>query len=160
MLAATPATTTRTLRTRRLISRRRRRIRWVRGVDGVRWRTWFGCRSELLKSTGRLEQLLAVDVCVARDGREIGVAEVFGDEARVAELLTEPGRRRVAERVRSDVLLESGALRGAPNDVGEDRLLQSSALESAEDRVGRPGAMGLAQPLQLTRETRWDWLPS
>jgi hypothetical protein len=115
---------------------------------------------ELLESIGRFEQIFAVDVSVARHGREVGVAEVFSDEPRVAELLAEPRRRRVAERVRGDVLLQSGALRGAPDDVGEDRLLQSSALESAEDRVGRPGAMGLGQPLQPTRETRWDWLPS
>ena len=126
-------------------------IRVRRSADG---------NGELLESTRRLEQLVAVDMCVACDRGEVGVAEVFGDEAGVAELLTEPGRRRVAERVRGDVLLEPGALRGAADDVGEDRLLQSSALEPAEDRVGWPRVMDVGQPLQLTGETRWDRLPS
>ena len=70
-----------------------------------------------------LEQLLTVDVGVARDGREVGVAEVLGDEPRVAKLLAEPRRSRVAERVGGDVLLELSALRRAADDVGEDCLL-------------------------------------
>jgi hypothetical protein len=89
---------------------------------GSRLRSISGNR-ELLQPTRSLEELLAGDVGVARNGGEIRVAEVLGNKARVAELLAEPGRGRVAEGVRGDVLLESGALRRAADDVGEDRLL-------------------------------------
>ena len=44
------------------------------------------------------------------------MAEVLGDQPRVAELLPRPGRGGVAERVGGDVLLEAGALRGALDD--------------------------------------------
>lgn len=110
---------------RRLVGRRELvRLSGVGRQLHVGWRSRFIPRNgERFESTGRFEQLLAVDMCVARDGREVGVAEVLGDEPRVAELLAEPGRGRVAERVRGDVLLQSGALRGAADDVGEDRLL-------------------------------------
>ena len=90
-------------------------------------------------------ELVAIDVRVASHGREVGVAEVLGYEAGVPELLAEPRRSRVAERVRGHVLLESGAPRGAGDDVGEDRLLQSSALEAAEHRVGRLGELRVGQ---------------
>ena len=68
---------------------------------------------QLLQSTCRFEQLLAVDVRVARDRREVGVSQVLDDEARVAQLLAEPGRGGVPQRVRGDVFLDPGALRGA-----------------------------------------------
>lgn len=74
------------------------------------------------------------------------MAEVLGDEARVAQLLAEPGRGGVPQRVRGHMLLDPGALRGASDDVGEDRLLQPSALEPAEDGVGRLGLARGAQP--------------
>ncbi len=115
---------------------------------------------EFLESTRRLEQLLAVDVGVARNGREVGVAEVLGDEPGVAALLPEPGRSGVAQRVRSDVLLDPGALGGAADDVGEDRLLQASAGETAEDRVGRRGLACVAELQQLMREASWQRLTS
>jgi hypothetical protein len=132
------------------------------GVSGLlrsvrRGRCLGGC-GELLQSTGRFEQLLAVDVRVACDCGEVGVAKVLSDEAGVAELLAEPGRGGVAKRVRGDVLLDPRALRGATDDVGEDRLLQPPALEPAEDGVGRLGIAGVGQPLQLTREARRDGL--
>lgn len=88
------------------------------------------------------------------------MAEVLGDEPRVAEFLAEPGRGRVAERVRGDVLLEPGALRGAADDVGEDRLLQSSAGQPAEDRVGRLGLPSVAQLPQLVGEASRQRLTS
>ena len=53
---------------------------------------------------GRAE-LFAADMRVTADGREIGVAEVLGDEASVSELLAEPGRGCVAECAGGDVLL-------------------------------------------------------
>jgi hypothetical protein len=87
------------------------------------------------------------------------VAEVLGDEPRVAELLAEPRRSRVAERVRGYVLPELGALRCAADDVGEDCLLQPSALEATEDGAGRLGVLRVGQPLELTREAGWDRLP-
>src|SRR5436305_1294233 len=90
--------------------------------------TLFG-HGELLQPARRRKELVAVDVRVARHGREIGVAEVLGDEAGVAQLLPEPGRGGVAKRVRGDVLLYPGTLRGSPDDVGEDRLLQASTGE-------------------------------
>ena len=108
--------------------------------------------SQLLQSTCGFEQLLAVDVRIARDSREVCVPEVLSDEPGVAELLAEPGRRGVAQRVRGDVLLDPSALRGATDDVGEDRLLQPPTLEPAEDGVGRFGRTRGAQPPQLTRE--------
>src|SRR5207247_160930 len=113
---------------------------------------------EFLESTGRFEQLLAVDMRVARDRREVGVAEVLSHEPRVAQLPAEPGRGGVAQRVRGDVLFDPGALRGATDDVGEDRLLQPPALEPAEDGVGRFGLARGAQPPQLTREARRERL--
>jgi len=82
------------------------------------------------------------------------VAEVLGDKAGVTKLLTEPRRGGVAQRVRGDVLLDPGALRGATDDVGEDRLLQPSALEPAEEGVGRFGPARGTQPPQLTCEAR------
>jgi hypothetical protein len=62
-------------------------------------RRFFNGNGELLESARRFEQFLAVDVRVPRDRREVGVAEVLGDEPSVAELLTEPGRGGVAQRV-------------------------------------------------------------
>jgi hypothetical protein len=94
-----------------------------------------------------LEELLAIDVRIARDGREVGVAEVLRYETRVAELPAQPGCRCVSQRVGGDVFLDAGALGGAADDVGEDRLLESSAGEPAEDRVGRRGLAKGLEPL-------------
>src|SRR5712692_9758131 len=100
----------------------------VGAVTGRGGPLWLGRRlrfylrdGELLQPARCGEEFVAVDVCVARHGREVGVTKVFGDEAGVAQLLPEPGRRGVAQRVRGDVLLDRGALRGSPDDVGEDR---------------------------------------
>ena len=68
-------------------------------------------RGELLQAAGRVEELFAVNVRVPRDGREVGVAEVLGDEARVAEFLPEPGRGGVTQRVRGNVLRDRSACR-------------------------------------------------
>ncbi len=124
-------------------------------------RAGFSSRSgELLEPARRGEELVAVDVGVARDGREIGVAEVLGDEAGVADLFAEPGSRRVAQRMRGDVPFDPGALRGSPDDVGEDRLLQASTSETAEDRVGRRGLACVVELQQLMGEASWQRLTS
>ena len=99
-----------------------------------------------------VEELVTIDVGVARDGREVGVTEVFGDEAGVTKLLTEPGRRGVAQRVGGDMLLDTSALRGAADDVGEDRLVQASAGKTADDWVGRCGLARVAELQQLIGE--------
>ena len=93
---------------------------------------------ELLESIGRFEQLLAVDVRVARDGREVRVAEVLGDEPRVAELLAEPGRGGVAEGVRGDVLLDPGALAARP--------MMSARIVCCSRPPWSPQKTGLAGP--------------
>jgi hypothetical protein len=62
-------------------------------------------------------------VRVATDGGEVGVAEVGGDEARIAGLLAEPGRGGVPECVRGRALLEPGAFGGAADDQAKDRAL-------------------------------------
>ena len=108
--------------------------------------TGFRPRSgEVLQPSRRDEELVPVDVRVARDRREVGVAEILGDEAGVAELLAEPGRGGVAQRVGGDVLLDPGAPGGAADDVGEDRLVQTSPGEPADDRVGRRGLAGVVE---------------
>ena len=102
-----------------------RLARWSVSVAGGRGRVRRGrllLSGELLEPSRRVEELVAIDVRVARDGREVGVAEVLGDETGVAELLAQPGRGGVAQRVGGDVLLDPGARRGAADDVGEDRL--------------------------------------
>jgi hypothetical protein len=86
------------------------------------------------------------------------VAEVLGNEAGVAALLAEPGRRGVAQRVRGDVLLDPSALRRATDDVGEDCLLQASAGKSAEDGIHRLGLAGVPQLPQLAGQARRYWL--
>jgi hypothetical protein len=113
-----------------------------------RCRFFFG-DGELLQPARCGEELVAVHVCVARDSRKVGVTEVLGDEAGVADLLAEPGRGCVAQRVGGDVLLDSGALGGAADDVGEDRLLEASARKPAEHGVGRLGLSGIADVPQL-----------
>jgi hypothetical protein len=116
--------------------------RWSVAPSGLRRRVRRSTllrSGELLQPTRRFEKLLPVDVRVPRDRREVGVSEVLGDESRVTQLLAQPGRGSVAQRVRGDVLLDPGALRGATDDVREDRLLQPPALEPAEDGVGRLG---------------------
>ena len=90
------------------------------------------------------------------------MTQVLGDEACIAELLPQPGRGRVTERVRRDPLLEARALSGAVDDCGERRLLKAAAGEPAEDgcvetwtplgpqspELGRePGPEGLAARL-------------
>ncbi len=98
---------------------------------------------EILEASCGGEQLLAGDVGVPADRREVGVAEVLGDQACVAEFLAEPGRGGVAERVRGDMLLESGPFRCTADDLGEDRLLEASSMQSAEDgRLGAPLPLG------------------
>ena len=86
------------------------------------------------------------------------MAEVFGDQARVSELLAEPGRGGVAECVRGDVLLESGPFRGTADDLGEDRLVEASAVEAAEDRrLGTRGARS-SESAKLACEPGWKRL--
>jgi hypothetical protein len=103
-------------------------------------------------------ELVAIDVRVASDGREVGVTEVLGDEAGVAALLAQPGCGGVPKRVGGDVLLDPGACGGAADDVGEDRLRQASAVDPAEDWVGRLGLSRIAQVPQLAREASGDRL--
>jgi hypothetical protein len=49
-------------------------------------------------------QLVACDMGVAVHGRQIGVVQVLGDQARVAGGAAQPRRRRVAQRVGGDGL--------------------------------------------------------
>jgi hypothetical protein len=65
------------------------------------------------------------------------MAEVRGDEARIAGLLPQPGGGGVPERVRGDALREPRPLGGAADDSREDRRLQPLAPEPAEDGVRR-----------------------
>lgn len=90
---------------------------------------------QILEASRGGEELLASNVRVSADSREAGVAEALGDEARVAEFLSEPDCSRVAKRMSGHVLLEACSLRGSPDDVGEDRLLQTAAAETTYDRV-------------------------
>ena len=89
MTAVSPTSTTATARllgiarrTVGAVDRRWRRIRLGRGCG------FFRRSGELFKPSGGFEELVAVDVRVPRDGRDVGVTEVLGDESRVAELLT------------------------------------------------------------------------
>jgi len=119
-------------------------------VDSVR---------ENLEATRGREQLLARDVRVAADRGEVGVAEVLGDQACVAEFLAQPGRGGVAERVRGDVFFQSRPFRRAADDLGEDRLLEASAVEAAEDgRLWAWGARG-SEGAKLACEPSWERLP-
>jgi len=52
----------------------------------------------------RVVELCVGDVGVPGHGGEVRVTEVLGDQARVARGFSQPSRRRVAERVRGDVL--------------------------------------------------------
>jgi hypothetical protein len=157
--AAAPTTSaTRPLRFGRCVvgevfgRRRPIRLSVTRRLDIGRRRRFVPANGELLQSTCGREELVAVDVRVARHRREVGMTEVLGDKAGVADLLAEPGRGCVAQRVGGDVLLDPGALRGSPDDVGEDRLLQASTGETAEDRVGRRGLACVAELQQLMNE--------
>ena len=77
------------------------------------------------------------DVGVAAHRGEVGVAEVLGHEARVARDLAQPRGGGVAQRMRGDVLLQSGARCGASDDAGEDRGLKARAAKAAEHRIRR-----------------------
>ena len=95
---------------------------------------------------------------VTADGGEVGVAEVLGDEAGVAEFLAEPGCCCVAERVRCDVLLESRPFGCTADDLREDRLLESPPGEAAEDRrLGTRAAFG-SESTKLACEAGWERL--
>lgn len=88
------------------------------------------------------------------------MAEIFGDEACVPELLAQPGRGGVAERVRGDMLLESCPFRRAADDLGEDRSLKPSAVETTEDgRLGGRRARG-SEGAKLACEPGWKRLPT
>ena len=89
---------------------------------------------------------------VAVDGREIGVAEVLGHQARVAGRLAKPGRRGVAKRVGGDALLDARPACGARDDPGEDRRLQAPAAQAAEDRRVRFRLLSRAESGELVRE--------
>ncbi len=91
---------------------------------------------QLLEPAHRFEELVAVDVGVARDRREVGVTE-------------ELGRGGVAQRVGRDVLRDVDTRRRAMDDVGERRLLKASACESAEHGPGRTRPSAVAQPPKL-----------
>ena len=86
---------------------------------------------------GRRVKLVAGDMRVAVHGRQIGVAQVLGDQARVAGGAAQPGGRRVAQGVGGDGLCEPGARGAAADDRGQDRGLQAAALQAAEDWVAR-----------------------
>jgi hypothetical protein len=131
------------------------------GLIQLGWRRGFLPRSgDLLQPGRRIEELVAVDVRVARDRREVGVTEVLGDEAGVADFLAEPRRGCVAQRVGGDMLLDPSALRRATDYVGEDRLLQASAREPAEDRASqregvRDPFLDLEPPPKPRQERDW-----
>jgi hypothetical protein len=79
---ATPATTTRLLRLGPCVvgavfgRRRLIRLSATARLDSSRRRGFFPSSGELLQPARRVEELIAVDVRVARDRREVGVAEV------------------------------------------------------------------------------------
>jgi len=79
-------------------------------------------------------QLVLGDSGVANDGREVGVAEVGGNEAGIAPLLAQAGDGGVAERVSPDALLEARSVGVAANDSDKDRRLEPLAFEPAEHR--------------------------
>ena len=70
---------------------------------------------------------------------QLGVPEVFRHESRVAGRLAKPARRRVAQRVRRDLLLDPGALDSSSDDRREHLRLQPSASEAAEDALALQG---------------------
>jgi hypothetical protein len=88
------------------------------------------------------------------DGREVGVAEVLGDEACVAGRLAKPGRGSVAEGMGGDALLDARSPGGSRDDPGEDRRLQAAAAEAAKDRRVRVRLITRAPAGELVRE-RW-----
>ncbi len=92
------------------------------GVSGLFRRVqrgrFLGGSGEPLEPARGVVELVAIDVRVASHGREVGKAEVLGDEAGIAALLPKPGRGSVAQRVGGDVLLDPGARSGASDDVG------------------------------------------
>ncbi len=99
-------------------------------------------------------KLVGGDVGVAANGREIGMAEVGGDETGIAGLLAQPGRGGVAERVGADGLLDSGSLGCAPDQRGEDRRGEPFAGKAAEDGVLACGSTVPSEPSELVGE-RW-----
>ena len=68
------------------------------------------------ENSGRGVQLILSDVRVAGHRGQVCVPEILGDQARVACGLAQPRRRRVAQCVRGDVLVDAGACRGAVDD--------------------------------------------
>jgi hypothetical protein len=93
----------------------------------------------------RSVQLVAGDVGIAADRRQVGVSEVLGHQPRVAGGLAQPCRGGVAQRMRGHALRQPGPPGAARDDIGQDRGLEPPAREPAEDRVVRPG---LAQSRQ------------
>lgn len=75
----------------------------------------------------RSVQLVACDVRVATDRRQVGMAEVLGDQPGVTRGLPQPGRGGVAQGVRGHVLGQAGAPGTARDDVGQDRRLKLPA---------------------------------
>jgi hypothetical protein len=149
--SGTATATTRLFRVaRRMVGTADWHWRWIKLERGC---GFFLRGGELLKSTSGIEEFVAVDVRVSRDGREVGVAEVLGDEARIAELLPEPGRGGVTQRVRRNVLRDASACRCPTDDVGEGRLLQTTTGEPAEHRVGRIRLATVAQLPKLLGKT-------
>lgn len=94
-----------------------------------------GRRDSLTERRGRLVQFVGRDVRITADGGEVGVAEIFRDEARIPGRLPEPRRGRVPERVRCDVLVKPGAFGGPRDDAREDRLLQAQSSKPTEHWV-------------------------
>jgi predicted nucleotidyltransferase len=88
-----------------------------------------GCR--VGEDLGRVVQLGVGGVRVAAHGREVRVAEILGDQARVARCFSKPRRRGVAQRVRGDVLFNPCARGGARDDPREDRRLTTRSLKAA-----------------------------
>src|SRR6266511_2987786 len=95
---------------------------------------------------------------VATHRGQVGVAEVLGNEARVACCLAEPCCSGVAQRMGGYAFLEPGPLGGSLDNGGEDLRLQSPAGETAEDGSARRALSFTAEPPQLDSELGREWL--
>ncbi len=79
--------------------------------------------------------LLVRNMGVSAHRREIGVAEILSDQARVTCGLPKPGRSRMAQRVRRDVLAQSSRLDAAIDQAAERRGGELAALKAAEHEI-------------------------
>jgi hypothetical protein len=99
-----------------------------------------------------IEQLVAVDVRVARDRRDVGVAEVLGDEARIAARLAQPGRGSVAQptRWRRPASPETAVARSCSWFAGVPTATRSTRANGPAQPYGGSGAPRLGTLLRAS----------